>query len=71
MEDSRGPAASTGPRNHFDTLLDHTVGMRLSVVLLTTGGQQVRVTGINRGNYLDGDDGVQYPFETYKIQNFL
>lgn len=32
---------------------------------------QVNVVGINRGDRLDGDDGVTYSYRAYKVQKFL
>lgn len=71
MTTEPGPAAKFGPGNHYDMLLDALVGVRLVLLLLSPNGEQVRVSGINRGERLEGDDGVTYPYTTYKVQQFL
>lgn len=52
-------------------LLDALVGARLILLLLAPNGEQVRVSGINRGDRLESDNGVTYPYATHKVQRFL
>lgn len=71
MDTEPGPAAKFGPGNHYDMLLDALVGARLILLLLAPNGEQVRVSGINRGDRLESDNGVTYPYATHKVQRFL
>lgn len=67
-----GPAVSRALHdNNFEIMLDALVGIRLQLLLLAPNGDQVNVVGINRGDRLDGDDGVTYSYRAYKVQKFL
>lgn len=71
MPEEFGPAAKSGPTTNYDKMLDALVGTRLVMILLAPTGEQIRAIGINRGDHLDGDNGVQYPYTSYKVQSFL
>lgn len=66
-----GPATRFGPESHYDMLLDALVGTRIIVILLAPNGEQMKVSGINRGEHIEGDNGVTYAYATYKVQRFL
>lgn len=62
-----GPAAKTGPCNHFESILDDLQNCTISVRLVSTTGQELEVVGVNMITHIVCPDGTSYPYTLYKV----
>jgi hypothetical protein len=63
----RGPASFSGPSNILDDILDNYIDEFIQVCLQTPSGDEVHVTGYNRGNRIETLDGTVYHYSMYKV----